>query len=56
VLIHALFATYGLPKVGLTEEDVCSKLEVPLAILIRDNPMLMADIDVALRGNALIVT
>ncbi len=30
-----------LPKSGLSEEDVCTHLEVPLAVQIKDNPRLV---------------
>lgn len=39
-LMHACFASFGLPKEGLSEEDVCTKLEIPLANVLRDNPRL----------------
>jgi hypothetical protein len=39
-LIHAMFNSFGLPSEGLSEEDVATKLEIPLANLFRDNPRL----------------
>jgi hypothetical protein len=47
-LMHALFDVFTLPKEGLSEEDVCSKLEVPLVVLLRDNPKLVTIIRGAL--------
>ena len=36
-LLHAAFNLAGLPTKGLTEEAVCSALEGPLALVLRDN-------------------
>ena len=47
-LIHAAFDVFRLPKTGMTEEDVASRLEVPLATIFRDNPKLLGVIQKAL--------
>lgn len=54
-LIHAMFHAYGLPHNRLTEEDVATKLEGPLASLIRDNPTLIANIAKGLAGKRMLV-
>ena len=54
-LIHAIFHAHGLPPTKMTEEDVASRLEGPLASLIRDNPTLMAQIVKGLTGKRPIV-
>lgn len=40
-LIHAVFRVYNLPGKKMTEEDVCTALDNPLAALLRDNPKLL---------------
>jgi hypothetical protein len=55
-LIHACFASFGLPKEGLNEEDVCTKLEIPLANVLRDNPRLPGVLRSALNEGKPIVT
>lgn len=54
-LIHAIFHAHGLPPARLTEEDVATRLEGPLASLIHDNPSLMGVISKGLSGKKAIV-
>lgn len=46
-LLHAIWATRGLPP-RLNEEEVCTALAPALATVIRDNPLLMRGIILAL--------
>jgi hypothetical protein len=39
-IIHACFAAFVVSGEGLDEEEVCKRLEVPLAMVLRDNPRL----------------
>jgi hypothetical protein len=55
-LIHAIFHAHGLPDHRLTEEDVATRLEGPLASLIRDNPTLMQNLLKGLTGARPIVS
>ena len=37
-LLHAIHHAYSIPEKGLTEEQICLRLEGPFVALIRDNP------------------
>lgn len=54
-LIHAMFRTYRLPSKGLTEEEVCSRLDPALAALFKDNPGLHGVLNKALCSGRKIV-
>jgi hypothetical protein len=54
-LVHAMFDAFGIPSRGLTEEDVATRLEIPLANLFRDNPRLPGVIRKALTEDKPIV-
>jgi len=55
-ILHAIFHAHGLPNSRLTEEDVATRLEGPLASLIRDNPFLMKTLADSLSGKRPIIS
>jgi len=54
-MIHAAFDAFQLPREGMSEEDVCRKLEIPLTNIIRDNPKLFEALRKALTEDKPIV-
>ncbi|MES1994455.1 MAG: hypothetical protein V4457_12900 [Pseudomonadota bacterium] len=54
-VIHACFHAFFLPEGNMSEEDVCSRLEVPLTNVVRDNPKLFEALRKALLQDKRIV-
>lgn len=54
-MIHGCFRAFYLPETNMSEEDVCSRLEVPFTHIIRDNPKLFDVLrDALLKGKPIV--